>query len=437
MLKSIELWDFESHEHTLIDDLSEGLNLIVGESNAGKTAIIRGLRLVAYNEFDPDSLRVGAKHCIVKVTTDKGIVKVTRGPKDNLWEIWEGREEKGKPDFEYDKVGRVAAPPKAVEIIGLSVVKLGDVNVPVNIMDQMESHFMLAGIGDDKATGSVRAQIIDEISGLSGIESVIKGVSLDNHRAGREMKQIEVRVNETSEKLHDDTELDREGRILESAKDFLEDMKEAIVASDNCEEIIREWESACQVVDDAESRLSAMPDVKLASGLLQDATDATDISEGVMTLWNETEAVKGQITDCESDLEVIPDIELSARSLNTFEKTHTSSVTIEEFHKDYLKCCKEEEECQEAIDLASRANKARPFISKAEEAMDASGAIQSILQKELEIDIEIKTMDRCLRNAEEKLNNAIKECDEILQSITVCPLTLAPVSEECLKEVRT
>jgi AAA15 family ATPase/GTPase len=67
MLKSIEIWNFESHEHTLIDNLSEGLNLICGESNAGKTSIVRALRLVAYNEFDPDSLRVGAKTCKVRV----------------------------------------------------------------------------------------------------------------------------------------------------------------------------------------------------------------------------------------------------------------------------------------------------------------------------------------------------------------------------------
>jgi len=431
MLRSIELWDFESHEHTLIDDLSAALNAFVGDSNVGKTSIVRALMLVAYNEFDPDSVRVGARRCKVKVVTDKGSVKVTRGPKDNLWEI----KRPGQPDLELDKVGRVAAPPQAGEVVGLSMVKLGDVNVPVNIMDQLESHFMLSGIGDKTATGSVRAQIVDEISGLSGIEGVIKGVSLDNTRNGRELKRLEKQVDETSAKMYDEDVLDRESRILGTARDSLEEQYEALKASDVCQQFSDEWDRACSAARDVESELAAIPDIDRAERLTQEAVDFIGASRDAVYMCEQAETVKLQMRDCMVALNAIPDIDRATTEMDRCLEARANSISLAAVERDHKACETEERECLDKLELVAGADRAVPFLEGAQEALASSRALQDIMMSELEVDTDISTLERKMRNADTRLADAIHERDKILKSIKVCPLTLLPLSEECLKGI--
>lgn len=48
MIKSIELKNIQSHENTRLD-FDKGINVIVGSSNNGKSAILRGLYWARYN----------------------------------------------------------------------------------------------------------------------------------------------------------------------------------------------------------------------------------------------------------------------------------------------------------------------------------------------------------------------------------------------------
>jgi hypothetical protein len=212
MINDIAIRNFESHEDTTVAHLSPGLNVICGKSNSGKTSIVRALKLAAMNSYNPDSLRIGSARCEVTVATDKGQVQVTRGPKDNEWRI----RENGRDEQVFLKVGKNVVP-DAARVIGIGVTRLGDIEVPVNIMDQLESHFMLAEVAGERASGSLRAQIIDEISGLSGVEGIIKSVGLDVHRHGRRKSQSEAAIKPIREKLHDIGELNREAECLRSA----------------------------------------------------------------------------------------------------------------------------------------------------------------------------------------------------------------------------
>jgi DNA repair exonuclease SbcCD ATPase subunit len=215
MIKKIELWDFECHEHSVLEDFDSGLNLIFGESDSGKTSIVRALRLVAYNDFNPACVRLGAKNCQVRVETEKGWVHVTRG-KDNIWRTCRT----GETEQEFTKIGKNILP-EASKILGLKIVELGDMSLPVNIMDQNEGHFMLNELGGNNASGSMRAQIVDEISGLSGIEGLIKEVSLDRHRFGRTVKENEDRAKELMATMHDQSVLDAEKKILDEVDELM------------------------------------------------------------------------------------------------------------------------------------------------------------------------------------------------------------------------
>jgi len=427
MIEYIEIKGFESHEHTIIDDVSAGLNLICGESNAGKTSIVRAIKLVAYNEFDPKSLRVGCAECEVTVRTHRGEVKVTRGPKKNLWEVTQ----KGKSTEYFDKVGRNVVP-RAAEILGLNVVTLGDVEVPVNIMDQLENHFMLAGIGNKDASGSTRAQVVDEISGLSGIEGVIKGVSLDNHRLGREVSTAEKEILKVEEELHNETEMKEERERLESADDFLK-------SHDECSELAAngvELAESHSVIDVDAKKLQdgvdALPDldkfkvvIKTASAMLDDASKAL----GVHT--NGAEAQK-DVKDIQDSLDAIPDTD--AAELDVVRDMIYEAESAKRMLDLLTDATGEVDELQAEADVLDR--DLTGAVRTAQEAMSQLEAARIVLKDVEGIQGRLTALNDGIKEAERQRKEALKEKDAVLAQVDLCPLTLGPVSEKCLEEAK-
>ena len=474
MLKRMELWDFESHEHTVVEDLSPGLNFVCGESNSGKTSLVRALKLVAYNEFDPRSIRVGATKCQVLVETDRGTVKVTRGPKNNLWEVTR----KGEKTQHFDKVGKGVVL-QAAEVIGLNVVTLGDVEVPVNIMDQMESHFMLSGVGGKDASGSMRAQIVDEISGLSGIEGLIKAVSLDNHRFGREVKETEDKMEETSKQLHDAAALDAEQSVLDEAGRLLDSADEARQVSAAGQEALDGWNSSVDEHDRLTAAQDAIPDVDEAARMLSAAGEMSGAAGRADSLSVEANASSDRERELSEALEGIPDLD-SARNLLEGADAKTETALSGKELLGYFKRSSESEgrlteasasmpdeesaaallkDVEDALEVAEAAGALEDEAGMAREAMEAleedgavlegldgangfledAGRLCGLLERAVAAkkdgdkarwgEFALKTE---LSDCESKLKEAEAERDAVLASVTTCPLTMRPVSKECL-----
>ena len=87
MIKRITIEGFQSHENTVVD-LVNGLNILTGSSDSGKTAVLRAVKWVALNVPTGDSY-VNQKVGYAKVTieTDKGTVTKTRKGKKTAYEV--------------------------------------------------------------------------------------------------------------------------------------------------------------------------------------------------------------------------------------------------------------------------------------------------------------------------------------------------------------
>src|SRR5262245_39825693 len=71
MIARIELINFMSHEHTVLD-LAPGLTVIVGPNNVGKSAVVAALQILSHNESSTYVIRHGQRECAVKVHTGDG-----------------------------------------------------------------------------------------------------------------------------------------------------------------------------------------------------------------------------------------------------------------------------------------------------------------------------------------------------------------------------
>jgi exonuclease SbcC len=71
MIRRIELVNFMSHEHTVLEP-SDGLTVLVGPNNCGKSAVVTALQILAHNENSTYVMRHGAQETSITVWTDDG-----------------------------------------------------------------------------------------------------------------------------------------------------------------------------------------------------------------------------------------------------------------------------------------------------------------------------------------------------------------------------
>jgi len=430
MLERIELWDWESHEHTLIDGLSPGFNLLFGESNAGKSSVLRALELLGYNDFDPQSVRVGSKFCVVEAQTERGVVRCRRGKGVNEWTVTTNA---GVQEFK--NIGK--APLKeAMDVLGFGLVTLGDVDVPVNIMDQLESHFLLAGLGSKDASGSVRAQVVDEVSGLSGIEGLIKEVSLDNHRWGREVKQQEDKAKEFRKQKHDATELMAEAEIVKRAGDLLKRSRDLRWASETADSMADEHETLEAETALMVLELARLPDedvVRVMADMIEEAVRGARRAEEDHVSWL---SLTAEIDCVEDVLRKLPDEVAASKAVEStpamMDRARRVSELLGSLESEMLA-----RDALEAESVALPDERAAMAAADRAHTLVARARGAAILSAETgKLQAEIDVLEGHLGSLDVDDEKLTREEFELMASFDVCPLTMEPIGPECLKRVR-
>lgn len=180
MIKRIELVNFMSHEHTVIEP-SAGLTVLIGPNNCGKSAVVSALQVLCSNPPSTYVLRHGAKEVKIIVETDGG---------DRI--IW-SRKKSGSPKYEingrlFDRLNR-KVPEELHKILRLPAVQADKETYDVHFGEQRSPIFLL---GDrEKAAAQFFASSSDAIR-LVEMQSLHKNkVRKSNHEVARLKEQCE------------------------------------------------------------------------------------------------------------------------------------------------------------------------------------------------------------------------------------------------------
>lgn len=320
MINKMIIKNFENHENTEID-FCDGFNLVYGDSNAGKTSIVRALQLVVYNDWDPKSLRIGTTNADITVFTERGSVRVLRGA-TNEWFI----NKNGEEEKHFVKPGTKIIP-EAAEVIGLNVVKLGSKSIRPNIMNQLEAHFMLAEIEGDSISGSTRAQIIDEISGLAGMEELIRVVGLDNSRNSKEIKQNENIVNTLKTKKHDFNLLLKEKEVLSNVEEKINQSDVLYNKKTDIDNFIKVINCVNESLNKDRIELSKIPDCDKINNLLKEALKLQKSVVDFNNFLNNYNCIKKDISNMKSKIDNYFDVDLLK---NLIDKSYDKITIVKE-----------------------------------------------------------------------------------------------------------
>lgn len=148
MIKRIHLRNFQSHHDTHLR-LSKGVNVILGPSDVGKTAIIRALRWNRFNRPLGEGYRKhGSSTTSVTIETDKGTVTRERGERNGY-----------QVNGEWLEAMKGDVPDKVAKVLGFD---------EDHIQGQMDSPFMLSQSPAEAGRQLSKAAGLDDIQGIFG-----------------------------------------------------------------------------------------------------------------------------------------------------------------------------------------------------------------------------------------------------------------------------
>lgn len=221
-IEKVILNNFQSHKNTTIE-FDNRLNVIVGPSDSGKTAILRGIRWALYNEPSGDYfIREGETECSVTIIFSDGIkVKRYRSKSKNAYYLYDNNGE----ELVFEGFG-LSVPEEIIEKTGIKKILLdSDLSKSINLSDQLEGPFLLS------ERGSTRASSIGRLVGVNIIDDALREALRDS----RQLSQNKRNIDENIEKLEKDlleydylTELSIKISNLEKVKDEIKDKSKAL-----------------------------------------------------------------------------------------------------------------------------------------------------------------------------------------------------------------
>lgn len=215
-IRKVIIENFQSHEYTLLE-FSEGLNVIVGPSDQGKSAIIRAVKWALFNEpRGMDFIRTGTSSSKVTVEFSNNYTIIReRSKSKNRYQVVDP--EKNVKTFEG--FGN-EVPQEVVHAHGIKKMPMERGTASsLNIAEQLEGPFLLI------ESGSTRAKAIGRLVGVHIIDRAIKDCAIDLRRNHQTVERIRYERMEIGERLREFEELIGIEERLWSTESILKDVE--------------------------------------------------------------------------------------------------------------------------------------------------------------------------------------------------------------------
>lgn len=143
MIRRIELINFMSHGHTVIEP-ADGLTVLVGPNNCGKSAVVAALQILCHNENSTYVTRHHERECTVRLETDDGhVIEWCRKNNSPRYTI-DGQQ--------FDRLGRSGVPDGLHDVLRLpKVIAEGNQEFDVHFGEQKSPVFLLDKPGSHAA----------------------------------------------------------------------------------------------------------------------------------------------------------------------------------------------------------------------------------------------------------------------------------------------
>jgi len=165
MIKSVEINNFQSHARSTLE-FSPGVNIIIGSSDSGKSAIIRALRWLVWNRPSGDAIKSSwGGSTSVSIQTEMHQISRIKDKQDSYLLTHDDGN-----DTEFKAIG-TSVPEEISRILNIN---------EINLQQQLDSPFLLSKSPGEVATHFNKVAKLDMIDkGVQNINSWIRALTSD------------------------------------------------------------------------------------------------------------------------------------------------------------------------------------------------------------------------------------------------------------------
>jgi DNA repair exonuclease SbcCD ATPase subunit len=324
-LRKLTVENFQSHEHSEVI-FGPGLNVIVGPSDFGKSALVRALRWLFYNEpRGANFISAWARTCRVTVEMDDGAtitrLRSTAGKKENQYIL----RRPGENEQVYTDLRDISL--EIIRALDVRKVQVDEHNsVELNFGAQLDGPFLLT------ENGAVRAKVIGQLGGVHILDWAQKSTATDLRRLREEEGQLVAGIAANESALGAYAHLP----LLETGIKQLEEKAariEAIIAAvDSLERLQRQWRESSIALAEADQVLAALSLLKRAEERTRELEsreqqygNLTSISGDLSQVGQQLESASGRI----AALERLSEAERRLDNLETLLGDYTRMVQFD------------------------------------------------------------------------------------------------------------
>ncbi len=291
MIKNLKIKNFESHKNTSLS-FHKGVNAIIGDSDKGKSGILRALNWIINNRPSGDSFKSHwGGNTICSLETEQEITR-EKSKKFNGYYIG------NKDDDNHFKAMGQSVPDTISDMINIS---------ESNWQKQLSSPFLLS-----KSSGEV-AKTLNKAANLESIDISISAINSTLKKENRELKEKQTLLKSYDEKL--------------SAYDDIDDIEKIVSRLEKYQDTYDKLEEDIEDIEDIVSGIN------LNEKLIVEYRVKLKYEKTVISLCKLVE----ELEDQEEELETLIEISDSIISVNKRVKKHDKKLVYEEQVDSLLK----------------------------------------------------------------------------------------------------
>ena len=428
-IEKVILKNFQSHKYTEVN-FNKGLNVILGNSDSGKTSILRGIKWVLYNLPDGDSfITQGEKECAVKVIfNNKVAVTRIKSSSKNQYIL----SKPGEEDMVFSGFGRNVVPLEIVEATGMKQVSIDRrKDAIINISEQLDGPFLL------NETSSVRAGAIGRLTGVNILDDALKNTVSDNNLLQRDYKKALEEKNKVEEEIKKFDYLKDKKILFEKLVSIQTALGEKNDALNNLKILKSSYDS----IKDEKERLSK--ELSIYKNLEQLENSHLKI-ENKIVKYNEFNNLKSQLSNNLREQKAHKEVLNSLANVNRADQLeYEVGIKIKrlnelmEVSRNYKFVQFKLNSGAEYLDKFKGLNKSEDILETLVRDTKIKSAIEDMKRDKDLLNKEVYKNKSLIKESEVEIDKATEEYKDILAHAKVCPTCFQKIDEGVLGSIKS
>lgn len=237
-IRKLILENIQKHDHLEIN-FSNDITIIHGQSDGGKSACIRALRWVCFDDFNSNELRKhGTKKSSATIVLDNQIeISRIKSASINAYEVKNGKEIK-----RYDSIGS-GVPEDIQSLLGMELFEVEGIKVNLNIAEQLAASFLIG----KEFSSTWRSKLFNKLSGNDIQDKLAKQLNKELLQFSKDSQECEKQNEELNKELIEVKEKKENIQAilgdLENTLVFLEELEEKKLKLISLQEKLKENKS--------------------------------------------------------------------------------------------------------------------------------------------------------------------------------------------------